>query len=166
MKELMITLVNTMGELFHKHNLILVVTVFLSRNTESPIEDLETYSSLSENVDFLNIMVYDFLQDGSHAPLEWGKSALSQIENNSNIPLSKVLLGIPFYGYKFAEKEPVPLMGTDLVKLLGKSESPKPLFKWNPATAEHSVTHSEYVGKRLDTKTAVFPTLFVLNSFF
>eukprot|EP01022_Parablepharisma_sp_SALTPOND_P032910 TRINITY_DN873_c0_g1_i1.p1 TRINITY_DN873_c0_g1~~TRINITY_DN873_c0_g1_i1.p1 ORF type:complete len:418 (+),score=31.95 TRINITY_DN873_c0_g1_i1:2434-3687(+) len=158
-KGLMSTLVKAVGEALHDKEMMLIITVFLKRDKENPLPDLEPYNELSEVVDYLNVMVYDFIQDGTHAPLHWGINTLDQIESGSNIPPSKILIGVPFYGYKFFGKEPVPAMGTDFVKFLqGKNT---PLFQWNKDSQEHSAIVREYVGKSLETKVLLYPTLYV-----
>jgi spore germination protein YaaH/putative cell wall-binding protein len=57
------------------------------------------YSQLAQNVDYLNIMTYDYstYAPGPVAPLDWVTEVLD-FTKNQGIAMNKVLLGIPYYG--------------------------------------------------------------------
>jgi len=156
-RDLLSELIRNIGAALHKKDLTLIITVFLERNIENPLPDIEIYNSLNDFVDYFNIMVYDYSQNTIHAPLKWGQNAISQFNKNTYISPNKIIYGVPFYGYKFGEKDPQPAMGTDLLEFLKK----KPLFIWNPDTNEHLANLKEYEGKKLITKTVLYPSLYV-----
>lgn len=57
------------------------------------------YQALSQYVDYLNIMTYDYstATPGPIAPLSWVKTVLNFTESQG-VDMSKVLLGVPYYG--------------------------------------------------------------------
>ena len=157
---MMTTLVKEISKALHKNDMLLIVTLFLSRDIKNPIQNMELLNELDESVDFFNVMVYDYISHEMHAPIKWGENTMEAFMSDSKVVLPKILFGIPFYGYKFTDKEPVPTMGWDLIDLLQKTE--KPLFKWNPVSEEHSIAIREYVGKTYETKMVIFPSLYVI----
>ncbi len=81
----------------HKNNLILscAVASWFDNNIEE--ETLERF-------DFISVMAYD--NKGSsenHSTYEYAESCLSYFENERNIAKDKLVLGIPFYGYRYDE---------------------------------------------------------------
>lgn len=48
-------------------------------------------------VDFINIMAYDASKD-NHSPFSYTESALNAYVVERNLPLSKAIIGVPFYG--------------------------------------------------------------------
>lgn len=90
MKELYTTL--------HAQNKILVQAV-PARTSATDWNQEYNYRDLSQYVDYLNIMLYDFSKanPGPIAPLGWDKSVL-EFAKSQKVDMSKVLLGMPFYG--------------------------------------------------------------------
>lgn len=90
MKELYSTL--------HAQNKIVVQAV-PARTTATDWYQEFNYRDLSQYVDYLNIMTYDFStsQPGPIAPLGWDKKVL-EFAKSQKVDMSKVLLGIPYYG--------------------------------------------------------------------
>lgn len=163
LQQLIINLIKALGDIAQKKKLLLIVTVFLSRNIEDPLTDANALDELNSYVDYFNIMTYDFVQGGANAPFKWTESVLNEVSSKTSISLNKIIIGIPFYGYLFSDKEPTPKMGNDILTLLGKSETP--FILWNEDFQEHLFNYREYVGKTMETRTVVYPTLYVRSLF-
>jgi spore germination protein YaaH/putative cell wall-binding protein len=90
MKELYTTL--------HAQNKIVVQAV-PARTKATDWNQEFNYHDLSQYVDYLNIMTYDYSssQPGPIAPLGWDKTVLD-FAKSQKVDMSKVLLGVPFYG--------------------------------------------------------------------
>lgn len=90
MKELYTTL--------HAQNKILIQAV-PARISATDWNQEFNYKDLSQYVDYLNIMTYDFStsQPGPIAPLGWDKKVL-EFTKSQKVDMSKVLLGMPYYG--------------------------------------------------------------------
>ncbi len=159
MQELVASLIKILGKALHKEGMKLVITLFLHRSVEDPVPDAEVYGGVAPFVDYFNVMVYDFIQQDLHAPLSWAVNMLNKFEADTAVPAGKLIVGVPFYGYTFTERDPQPMMGTDFVRLLGRKETP--IFKWNPGQEEHTLARREYIGKSLETRLVVYPTLYV-----
>ena len=60
-------------------------------------------------LDFINIMSYDKTgpwtpnRSGPHAPLIMAENDIRYWSGNRHIPKKKIILGVPFYGYRFAK---------------------------------------------------------------
>lgn len=90
MKELYTTL--------HAQNKIVVQAVPARTSATDWYQEFN-YRELSQYVDYLNIMTYDFStsQPGPIAPLGWDKKVLD-FAKGQKVDMSKVLLGMPYYG--------------------------------------------------------------------
>lgn len=90
MKELYTTL--------HAQNMIVVQAVPARFSATDWYQEFN-YRDLSQYVDYLNIMTYDFStsQPGPIAPLGWDKKVL-EFAKSQKVDMSKVLLGMPYYG--------------------------------------------------------------------
>ena len=143
----------------HEKGMSCVITIFLSRDVRNPVPEIEEYNELDEFVDYFNVMVYDYIQEDKHAPLDWAINTLKAFSSNSYIQPGKIILGIPFYGYIFSEKAPGPIVGPDYIKFL--SQKQVPLFKWNPGQEEHTLSQQEYVDKSYQTRIINYPTIYV-----
>ncbi len=77
----------------------LVVMAVLSRTATQTWASPFDYATLAQNVDYLDLMTYDYHTStpGPIAPLDWVKSVLAYTQGQ-NVPMQKVLLGIPYYG--------------------------------------------------------------------
>ena len=82
----------------HPLNKLVVEAVMARTGTEAWLAEFD-YQSLAQNVDYLNIMTYDYSSTtpGPIAPLDWDNKVL-QYTLGQGVDLHKVLLGIPYYG--------------------------------------------------------------------
>jgi spore germination protein YaaH/putative cell wall-binding protein len=79
-------------------NKIFVLAV-MSRTSSADWYPEFDYPHLAQNVDYLNIMTYDYSNPtpGPIAPLDWIKKVLNYTKSQG-VAMNKVLLGIPYYG--------------------------------------------------------------------
>lgn len=84
--------------LLHAQNKIVVQAVPARTSATDWYQEFN-YRDLSQYVDYLNIMTYDFStsQPGPIAPLGWDKKVLN-FAKSQQVDMSKVLLGMPYYG--------------------------------------------------------------------
>ena len=139
--------------------MILIITVFLKRDLKYPIYDHDILNALTESVDYFNVMVYDYIKNDYNAPLEWAKNALIHMQLNAEVDPFQILLGIPFYGYKFEGANPVPVMGKDFIAFLKQFD--KARFVWNQESHEHSVVSEGYTETVYKTNAIIYPSLYV-----
>ncbi len=90
MKELYATL--------HPLNKLVVQAVMSRTGSEAWLGEFD-YPALAKHVDYLNIMTYDYSHGspGPIAPLDWVNRVL-QYARGQGVDMSKVLLGVPYYG--------------------------------------------------------------------
>jgi putative cell wall-binding protein len=77
----------------------LLVMAVMARTSATDWYQEFNYSQLAQNVDYLNIMTYDYSVSapGPIAPLDWIKKVLN-FTKSQGVAMNKVLLGIPYYG--------------------------------------------------------------------
>lgn len=82
----------------HPLNKLVVQAVMARTGSENWLEEFD-YPALAQHVDYLNIMTYDYSHGspGPIAPLDWIHRVL-QYTRGQGVDMSKVLLGIPYYG--------------------------------------------------------------------
>lgn len=91
------------------------------------------------------VQTYDFSAStstpGPNSPLPWLRSAAQGLLGESmqdSTLAQKVLIGIPFYGYKYnRESAPQPLLGSEYLSLLRSNQDSS--IKWGKEYSEHSV---------------------------
>jgi spore germination protein YaaH/putative cell wall-binding protein len=95
------SLTRFMQELYprlHAQNKLVVIAV-MAKTPSTPWLDRFNYYDLSQTVDYLHIMTYDYHTGtpGPIAPLQWMNQVI-QYTKSQGVDLHKVLLGIPYYG--------------------------------------------------------------------
>ncbi len=116
-----------MNELYaklHPLNKLVVIAVMAKTGTEAWLGEFN-YHDLAQAVDYMNIMTYDYSMSspGPIAPLHWMNKVL-QYARNQGVDMSKVLLGIPYYGRDWTLKPGTTSTYTQ--KALGLSTLPGP----------------------------------------
>jgi spore germination protein YaaH/putative cell wall-binding protein len=83
---------------FKAQNKLLVMAVMARTSSTDWYPEFD-YLHLAQNVDYLNIMTYDYSNStpGPIAPLDWIIKVLSYTKGQG-VAMNKVLLGIPYYG--------------------------------------------------------------------
>jgi len=91
----------------HAHGKILSVAVFPQTGTPAPANpnSFQDYAALGKAADQVRIMGYNFhwanSRPGATAPISWVRSVLGYAK--SQMPASKVVLGIPLFGYDWPD---------------------------------------------------------------
>lgn len=114
--------VQKFAENLHKKGLLLSVTVHAQTGKASDWEGSkgQDWRALARNADFIRIMAYDF----HHSKSEPGPiTPLDDLEEVvkyaiSSIPISKIVLGLPTYGYDWGEDKGEPLPYQDIIERL------------------------------------------------
>nr|MDA8226270.1 glycosyl hydrolase family 18 protein [Desulfitobacterium hafniense] len=89
----------------HPKNKIVIQAV-MSRTSSTDWYPEFNYKELSQHVDYLNIMTYDYSMSvpGPIAPISWAKKVL-EYTKSQGVDMSKVLMGVPYYGRDWAQKD-------------------------------------------------------------
>ncbi|MDD4346979.1 MAG: cell wall-binding repeat-containing protein [Desulfitobacteriaceae bacterium] len=92
-----------LGAQLKAQNKILVMAVMARTSSTDWYPEFD-YPRLAQNVDYLNIMTYDYSTSvpGPIAPLDWIKKVLVYTKSQG-VAMNKVLLGIPYYGRDWTE---------------------------------------------------------------
>jgi spore germination protein YaaH len=91
---------------FHAQNKLVVMAV-MSRTGEETWYDEFNYYSLSQAVDYLHIMTYDYSTSypGPLAPIDWISNVLYYAQSQG-VDMNKVLLGLPYYATDWWKAKP------------------------------------------------------------
>jgi len=86
----------------HPLNKLVIEAVMARTGSENWLEEFD-YPALAQYVDYLNIMTYDYSHGspGPIAPIDWSGRVL-QYARGQKVDMSKVLLGLPYYGVDWA----------------------------------------------------------------
>ncbi|HET9697916.1 MAG TPA: glycosyl hydrolase family 18 protein [Terriglobales bacterium] len=127
---------------FHRHHLLLSAAVVGKysddRNSESPggfdnWSGVYDYRALAKDADFLSIMAYPqhagFSDPGPLAGLPW-VTKIAEF-TRSNMPASKISLGVPLYGVRWTEVQPT----TSAQAAFAQDNEGANVKKWKTSTA-------------------------------
>jgi spore germination protein YaaH/putative cell wall-binding protein len=86
------------GKMHSQGKLVVMAVMARTSNNEYWLNEFN-YHDLSQYVDYLNIMTYDYSYStpGPIAPISWMKSVINYTQSQG-VNMKKVLLGIPYYG--------------------------------------------------------------------
>jgi chitinase domain-containing protein 1 len=111
---------------------------------------------LSRSIDYFSVMTYDYSSGGygkigANSPLPWIENIIHTYENVANFDLSKILIGLNFYGMMSeANSRPEAIIGPSFIQML-KDGSFK--ANWDESAKEHA-----FVSDKSST-TIFYPTL-------
>lgn len=97
----------------HKNNLLIAVSVHAQREGKKEREaaQVQDWVRLSKAIDYVRIMAYDFhnlnSSPGQITPISDYKLVLQKALNT--IPIEKIVIGLPLYGYDWSEDKNVSL---------------------------------------------------------
>jgi spore germination protein YaaH len=117
----------------------------------------------------LSVQTYDHTggsTPGPNAPIEWVRESVQALVGPDSLDdltiMKKVLMGVPFYGYRFAldhtDRRPTPIVGHELIKAL--HADPEAEVKYHEQWQEHSITLKNGEGER---EEIFYPTLLFLQ---
>jgi len=154
----------TIADELHKEGKLFILV-------EPPYRPQSTFGSddfkeLFPFVDLFSLMTYDYStqQPGPLSPVHWETKTVFNLvppEARANRSItSKLLLGIPFYGYHYVpERGQQPLLGTDYIEIL-ENDKPKRI-EWDEENQEHYFSFKEKLTGKLHT--VYYPTLEFIN---
>ena len=139
----------------HPLNKLVVQAVMARTGSESWLGEFD-YRALSEHVDYLHVMTYDYSHGapGPIAPLDWSGKVL-QYARGQGVDMHKVLLGLPYYGADWwtTDTGANPTYsrrsgGTAELSALAKDpvqrdSSQIPYFKYTDASGSHTVYYDD-----------------------
>ncbi len=108
-----------------------------------------SYRALGRRVDAILLMAYDYSYPGSRpgpiAPLWWVRQVLTYAK--ATVPLAKIRLGLPFYGYDWVGRrasgltllQVKSLAGLHRARIRWDAHGDVPYFRYGPRRARHTV---------------------------
>ncbi|EGW39905.1 glycosyl hydrolases 18 family protein [Desulfosporosinus sp. OT] len=139
----------------HPLNKLVIEAVMARTGSESWLAEFN-YHDLSQYVDYLHVMTYDYSHStpGPIAPLDWSSKVL-QYTRAQGVDMHKVLLGLPYYGADWwtADTGANPTYSrrsggmTELLALakgpVQRDSSQIPYFKYSDASGSHTVYYDD-----------------------
>ncbi|KYR00277.1 chitinase domain-containing protein 1 [Tieghemostelium lacteum] len=157
-----------LSNLLHKLGKQLFIVIQpIHKNSQRAISfTKEDVSELSAFVDGFSLMTYDFdPRNADNSPIHWMRDNLKyflgdDIQNINQYISKKILMGVPFYGYKhsLATNEFHAVMSWDFTEVLEKNSKGK--FQWNQATYEHNFSYKDSNNYNMKL---TYPTLLFLD---
>lgn len=124
----------------HADKLQLVVTVHAKTGDNDWQGSLgQDWESLSESADLIRIMAYDFHNEATFAGPVTPVNKLEQVIQyaRSQIPIQKIVLGLPTYGYDWTGDKGIPLQFQESTAVLARQQG-----LWKEDTTEHALKGS------------------------
>ena len=111
----------------HKNDLILSIALHAQTGKPSDWEKVhgQDWQELGKYADFIIIMAYDFYgphsEPGPNTPMDKLKSVIKYAKEN--IPLEKIVIGLPTYGYKWSDDDVYSLQYDEIIQEIGENIS-------------------------------------------
>jgi spore germination protein YaaH len=129
------------------HGVGATLSVTLAASTAADPEDAQDYAALGRAADRVRVMAYDHAWSGSDpgpvAPLDWVSDVVAYTV--SQVPPSRVQVGIPAYGYDWDGTSGTPLATRDAAALAARHGAQ---VRWDAATASATFTYRDGSGAR------------------
>ncbi|EGG20314.1 chitinase domain-containing protein 1 [Cavenderia fasciculata] len=121
----------------------------------------EDFHSLVSFVDGFSLMTYDYdPSQASVSPLPWVEHNLRGVlAGDSGDNVHKVMMGIPFYGYRTTLKDSPAVLGNDYIEMI-KKYKPKRI-DWSRTTHEHTFTYQDEASGNTEQKVTYPSLLFI-----
>ncbi len=159
LRDNIVAFIQELSKQLHAAKMKLIITIYLHKSLTKPFYDGTLLTQLQLDVDYFNVLSYEFGQDESLSPIGWSRSTLKTIAEETKVPMGKILMGVPFFSYTYSPKGPLAKMGTESLRYLNSKEVPH--IKWNEETAEHTFVFREYQEQIYQTIYLLMPTLAV-----
>jgi len=125
--------------------MVLPAVKILPADTDEGKQHRQVLDLLAQSVDRLSVTTYDRAMDGSpHAPYHWVKEVMLSLRSVQSLQ-SKLLMGLPFYGWRDGED----MTAERMVQWLATDDSVK--VTWDIVAQEHTWSDSR-------GKSASYPT--------
>ncbi|OMJ78582.1 hypothetical protein SteCoe_21560 [Stentor coeruleus] len=120
LRALQLRMLTMISKAMIKVGLVTILTLPPMRNNEITSSEFLT---LVESFHRVNLMTYDFspATPGPNAPMPWIKDTLSKLYSGNEVDNTKILLGVPFYGYDYKEGHGQPVIGKEFIDILNKN---------------------------------------------
>jgi chitinase domain-containing protein 1 len=147
------------------HQFLFILVLPANRHQRSFYSPHEI-SSINPVVDYFSVMTYDYSSSiaDSNSPISWIDETWEEIVGDRvgmerDTISRKLLFGIPFYGYDWAQVNrqwsPNVILGSDLLTLLKRVKPKSSQFEWKESSAEHVLSYTENGQQH----TVFYPTL-------
>ncbi|CAJ0609420.1 unnamed protein product [Cylicocyclus nassatus] len=139
--ELLIEMLRSWGDAFHKKNLQLIVPVGPPLNPENRPTGMFTagfFFTLSEKVDYIQLMTYDYASKDmlGVAPYDWVDRSLATVLNKMPDIASQLMVGLNHYGYEYTGKNMQAVNFQQYIENLKKKDSK---LEWDSKSKEHFI---------------------------
>ncbi|TGE39569.1 glycosyl hydrolase family 18 [Desulfosporosinus fructosivorans] len=137
----------------HPLNKLVIQAVMARTGSEAWLAEFD-YSALSQHVDYLNIMTYDYSHGspGPIAPIDWMRKVL-QYTSGQKVDMQKVLLGLPYYGVDWSTTDSgatYSRRADGMAELLALAKGPVqrdssqiPYYNYTDASGTHTVYYDD-----------------------
>ncbi len=158
--------VTALAATLHAEGKILSVSVFAKTSNAGvdPQDEAQNYAAIGRAADQVRVMAYDYHWDtsppGPVAPIAWVRSVLRYAE--TQIPASKVILGIPVAGYDWSAGHGSPVSWQGVQQLARRygvaahfaAGSQSPWLSYSAAGASHVVWFEDQASTRAKLSAA------------
>ncbi|GAM25571.1 hypothetical protein SAMD00019534_087460 [Acytostelium subglobosum LB1] len=148
--------IERLHDVFHKENRELIVVIPPLQSTQITAEDV---AQLAPYVDGFSLMTYDYEpRSGVLAPMQWIEENLRSIQTVAAPYMSKVMVGLPFYGYTGTYGgSHAAMVGHEYTKVL---QTYRPKMQWVSAHQQHTFN---YVDEQDHQRWVSYPTLLFID---
>lgn len=139
LRSLQLRMLNKIGKVFKKLNLICIITLPPMRSKEITSQE---FLEIIENFDKVNIMTYDFspAKAGPNAPLQWISETFTELLQGNEVDYGKLMLGIPFYGYDYSNGQGKAIIGKEFIEIIeGQARD-----VWDEQGKEHKFLYNDH----------------------
>ena len=139
-----------------KKNMSLIISFPIVNSEESNLVLIKMMSQFLEVVDIIQVMSYDYTSGNFNSPYFWIQKFLKEAYLSS-INMSKILIGIPLYGYIYQSGKSVEVVkGTDFLKILNNTKN---VYDWNLEAKEGQWKILKKRTVDIDNQIMTYPTI-------
>ncbi|XP_066588096.1 chitinase domain-containing protein 1 [Prorops nasuta] len=137
-RSIIIEIIKLIAQKLSKSNLDIIIAIPPFRGTKVELFSKEHFNKLEPYVKAFSLMTYDYSnvqRPGPNSPIHWARQCVEYLVPSRDDPrLSKIFLGLNFYGYNYTPDGGGPIVGHEYLKLL---ELFKGKIQWDDKSKEH-----------------------------